>query len=98
MNTILLFGAGKSATVLIDYLIENASQNDWKVIIADADEKLIIAKTNNHPSTTAVKVDIINNEQRTALIQQASIVISMMPPTLHFLIAEDCITYSKNLL
>jgi saccharopine dehydrogenase-like NADP-dependent oxidoreductase len=98
VNTILLFGAGKSATVLIDYLIDNAAQNNWKTIIADADENLILSKTNNHPSTTAVKVDITNNEQRRALIQQASIVISMMPPALHFLIAEDCITHSKNLL
>jgi saccharopine dehydrogenase-like NADP-dependent oxidoreductase len=98
VNTILLFGAGKSATVLIDYLIENASQNNWKTIIADADENLIITKTNNHPSTQAIKADITNNEQRTSLIQQANIVISMMPPNLHFLIAQDCITYSKNLL
>jgi saccharopine dehydrogenase-like NADP-dependent oxidoreductase len=98
LNTILLFGAGKSATVLIDYLIENAAENNWKVIIADADKNLIISKTNNNPIATAVQVDITNNEQRIALIQQASIVISMMPPALHFLIAEDCITYSKNLL
>jgi saccharopine dehydrogenase-like NADP-dependent oxidoreductase len=98
VNTILLFGAGKSATVLIDYLIENASQNNWKIIIADADEKLILSKTNNHPAATAIQADITNNDQRATLIQQANIVISMMPPTLHILIAEDCITYSKNLL
>jgi len=32
------------------------------------------------------------------LIADASIVISMMPPNLHYLIAVDCIAYQKNLL
>ena len=98
MNTILLFGAGKSATVLIDYLIENATENNWNVIIADVDKNLILSKINNNPIATAVQVDTTNNEQRIALIQQATIVISMMPPALHFLIAEDCIKHAKNLL
>ena len=98
MNTILLFGAGKSATVLIDYLIENATENNWNVIIADVDKNLILSKTNNNPIATAVQVDTTNNQQRIALIQQATIVISMMPPALHFLIAEDCIKHAKNLL
>jgi hypothetical protein len=29
MKNILLFGAGKSATVLIDYLLSNAEKEDW---------------------------------------------------------------------
>jgi UDP-N-acetylmuramoylalanine-D-glutamate ligase len=33
---ILLFGAGKSATVLIDYLKEIAANRHWKVTVADA--------------------------------------------------------------
>ena len=34
MKTVLLFGAGKSATVLIDYLLENAITGNWKVFIS----------------------------------------------------------------
>ncbi len=98
MKTIVLFGAGKSATVLIDYLIEEASANNWQVIIADASKELVVSKTNNADCTEAVECDITNNEQRIALIQKADIVISMMPPALHYLIADDCITYKKNLL
>jgi saccharopine dehydrogenase-like NADP-dependent oxidoreductase len=95
---ILLFGAGKSATVLINYLIENAAENNWHTTIADADKNLILSKTNYNTATTAVEIDITNNEQRKALIEKASIVISMMPPSLHFLIAEDCIEFGKHLL
>ena len=98
MHTILLFGAGKSATVLIDYLIKEASANGWKIVIADADKKQILSKTNNSPFAEAVQIDITNNEQRSTLIQSSNLVISMMPPALHFLVAQDCVEFGKNLL
>ncbi|MEO6730567.1 MAG: saccharopine dehydrogenase C-terminal domain-containing protein [Ferruginibacter sp.] len=98
MKKILLFGAGKSATVLIDYLIAEAKANNWTTVVADVNMDQIISKTNNAPVTEAVQIDITNDEQRSGLIQQATIVISMMPPALHFLIAKDCVKYGKNLL
>ncbi|MEO6550423.1 MAG: saccharopine dehydrogenase C-terminal domain-containing protein [Ferruginibacter sp.] len=98
MKKILLFGAGKSATVLIDYLIEGASLNNWLIIIADMNREQILLKTKNSPFAEAVSADITNDEQRTGLIKDVSIVISMMPPSLHFLIAKDCVEYGKNLL
>lgn len=98
MKTILLFGAGKSATVLIDYLLKEVEVNGWKFIIADADKNQILSKTNNSTFAEAVQVDITKSEQRGQLIEQADIVISMMPPALHFLVAQDCVTFSKNLL
>ena len=98
MKTILLFGAGKSATVLIDYLIAESEKNDWKFIIADANKEQILAKTAHSPFAEAIQVDITNELQRSKLVQQAHIVISMMPPALHFLIAKDCVLYGKHLL
>ncbi|GAB2809944.1 saccharopine dehydrogenase family [Ferruginibacter profundus] len=98
MKTLLLFGAGKSATVLIDYLLQQAPSGNWKIIIADADKNQVLAKTNNSPLAEAVQIDITKGEQRAELVQRADIVISMMPPALHFLVAQDCVTYSKNLL
>ncbi len=98
MKTILLFGAGKSATVLIDYLIQEAQANNWKFIIADVDKNQILSKTNNSLFAEAVQIDITKGEQRAGLIQSADIVISMMPPALHFLVAQDCVEYGKNLL
>lgn len=98
MKTLLLFGAGKSATVLIDYLLQEAATSHLNIIIADADKNQVLAKTNNSPLAEAVQIDINKDEQRAALIQRADIVISMMPPALHFLVAQDCVTYGKNLL
>lgn len=98
MRKILLFGAGKSATCLIDYLIKNATIEDWHVTIADADQQLIESKTGTHSATTAVALDIHDNIKRKQLIADADIVISLMPPTLHFIIATDCVELNKNLL
>ncbi len=94
----MLFGAGKSATVLIDYLIANAEKENWHTTIADAQLQIIEHKTNKHRSTSAVEIDINDGIKRLALIQKADIVISMMPPALHYFIALDCLAAGKNLL
>ena len=98
MKTILLFGAGKSASVLINYLIKESEENGWKFIVADADKAQILLKTNHSSFAEAVQLDINNEQERSILIQRAHVVISMMPPALHFLVAKDCVEYRKHLL
>jgi len=98
MKTVLLFGAGKSATVLIDYLLENAITENWKIIVADADLKLAQSKVNHSQRAAAVSFDINDAEERTKHIRQADIVISLLPPSLHILVAKDCVKQHRNLL
>ncbi|MBC7902905.1 MAG: saccharopine dehydrogenase NADP-binding domain-containing protein, partial [Gemmatimonadaceae bacterium] len=97
-KTILLIGAGKSATVLINYLEEQASQNDWQLVIADYNPLLAASKITKPSYAKAVALDVANGAERTKLIAAADIVISLLPPVLHFIIAKDCIQYRKNLL
>jgi len=98
LKNILLFGAGKSASVLIEYLIENAVENAWHVTVVDTDKNLIEQKTKKSLSATAIGVDITNDITRKELVQNCDLVISMMPAFLHILIARDCVHYSKHLL
>ena len=98
LKKVLLFGAGKSASALIDYLILSAEENNWEVIVADANAALIKEKTNNRPHSTSVTLDINDASKRRLLIESSDIVISMMPPSLHILIANDCLQYGKSLL
>lgn len=98
MKTILLFGAGKSATVLIDYLVENAIVENWKIIVVDADLKLAQSKIGNSPLATAVSFDINDKDERAKHIRSADIVISLLPPSLHIEVAKDCVKQHKNLL
>lgn len=98
MKTILLFGAGKSATCLIGYLIRNAGKNQWQVIVADGDIELARRKLANAAHTRPVQVDVMDDEKRNALIEQADVVISMLPPALHFLVAKSCVKAGRHLL
>jgi saccharopine dehydrogenase (NADP+, L-glutamate forming) len=95
---ILLFGAGKSATVLIDYLKKKSTENNWLLIVADNNLEIVQSKLGNHPNSKAIQINIENELERKQLVVNADIVISMMPPFLHYLIAIDCIEFSKNLL
>lgn len=98
MNTILLFGAGKSATCLIDYLIKQAADHNWRVIVADGNLEPAQSKSGGSVYATPVQVDVKNDEQRNELIEQADIVISMLPPSLHLLVAKNCIAAGRYLL
>jgi saccharopine dehydrogenase-like NADP-dependent oxidoreductase len=98
MKKILVFGAGRSSGSLIEYLITQSVIYDWQLIVADNNLSLALSKTANAPHSKAVCADIGNDEARRSLIRDASIVISMLPPALHFMLAEDCIEFKKDLL
>lgn len=97
-KSLLLFGAGKSATVLIDFLKNKSAENNWQLVVADNNLEVVQAKLEDHPNTKAVKINIESEIDRKQLVANADIVISMMPPFLHYLIAIDCIEFGKNLL
>lgn len=98
MKRILLFGAGKSATCLIDYLVKELKKNTWHLIVCDADLALASSKIAGAENAGTASINVEDENERKKLIQQADIVISMLPPSLHFLIAKDCVHFSKHLL
>ncbi|RYF85062.1 MAG: hypothetical protein EON98_07590, partial [Chitinophagaceae bacterium] len=98
MKQILLFGAGKSATSLIEYFLVNAVAENWHLTVVDASMDLVKEKTGNSTHGTAMAFDINDDVKRKEMIGNADIVISLMPPFLHILIAKDCLSAGKNLL
>ena len=98
MRTVLLFGAGKSSSALINYLVSNGPENDWALIVADASLAAAQSKLKKSTRDTAVELNIEDALKRRQLVAQADIVISLLPPAFHYLVAEDCIEYKKNLL
>ena len=94
---ILVIGAGKSASVLIEFLQKKLVQKNWYMVLADADPNLAAKKWNNAPNGHSVGLDIQHIEQRQELIQKADVVISMLPAFLHFEVAKDCLALGKAL-
>jgi saccharopine dehydrogenase-like NADP-dependent oxidoreductase len=98
MKNILVIGAGLSASTLIQYLLDHSAENDWKVKIADIDEGLAQKKANGHPNGSALKFDVFNKNQCWDEVGKADLVISMLPATMHYLIAEDCVKQGKSMV
>jgi len=98
MKNIAVFGAGKSATCLIEYLIDEAAKENWLVTVADSNLSLAQSKITNPQCARAVAVDVQDDMQRGNVVQMADIVISLLPPALHYLVARDCLLYGKHLL
>lgn len=98
MRTILIIGAGRSSSSLIQYLLNKSDIEQLHLIIADISLAVAQKKTNNHPNTTALSLDIFDKTQRATAIKKASIVISMLPAHLHIEVAKDCILYKKHLV
>ena len=98
MKHITLFGAGKSATVLIEYLIRQAQHQQWQISIVDQNEDLVRSKIGQSKFAKAVSLDIKQEKQRKELISSSDLIISLLPPTLHYIVAEDCLEFGKHLL
>jgi saccharopine dehydrogenase-like NADP-dependent oxidoreductase len=98
MRSILIFGAGRSASSLIRYLLSKSESENLHLVVADLSLALAEKKTQNHPNATPIALNIFDTEQRKAAIEKASIVISMLPAHLHIEIAKDCLEFKKHLV
>jgi saccharopine dehydrogenase-like NADP-dependent oxidoreductase len=98
MRTILVIGAGRSSSSLIKYFLDHAENENWVVRVADTDLKLAEQKTAGHPAAVAIAFNALNPEERSAEIQKADLIISMLPARFHLEVVRDCIKYKKNVL
>ncbi|MEG1023258.1 MAG: saccharopine dehydrogenase family protein [Flavobacterium sp.] len=98
MRSILIIGAGRSASSLIRYLLSKSESENLHLVVADLSLALAEKKTQNHPNATPIALNIFNTNERQAAIEKASIVISMLPAHLHIEIAKDCLQFKKHLV
>ncbi|HRO43954.1 MAG TPA: saccharopine dehydrogenase C-terminal domain-containing protein [Flavipsychrobacter sp.] len=98
MQTILVAGAGKSSTYLIHYLLSHAARYNWRVVVADGSAEAIAEKTKGSPYAVAAAIDITSGAERRRLVKEADMVVSLMPPHLHVLLAKDCLDEGKHLI
>jgi saccharopine dehydrogenase-like NADP-dependent oxidoreductase len=98
MKKILIIGAGRSATTLINYLLNESVVNDWLITIADYNLILAEKAANNHKNANPIQFDVTNNVEREKQISKSNIVVSMLPAAMHILVAKDCVKFKKNLV
>jgi saccharopine dehydrogenase-like NADP-dependent oxidoreductase len=98
MRNILIIGAGRSASSLIQYLLNKSAEENLHLTIGDLSLELAQRKTNNHQNATPIALDINNVAQRQQEIAKAEIVISMLPAHMHIEVAKDCVAFKKNMV
>lgn len=98
MKKILVIGAGLSSSYLIKYLLANAKNENWMVTVADQNIALAKQKIGKSKQGIALVFNINIKKEREDAIKNADLVVSLLPPTLHIIAAQDCITFKKNLV
>jgi len=98
MKNILIIGAGRSATSLIKYLLDKSESEGLFITIGDLSEASAQKFTDGHPNAKGIKLDVFDAPQRSAAIESADLVISMLPARFHIEAAKDCILYKKHLV
>ncbi|NOX89572.1 MAG: NAD(P)H-binding protein [Calditrichaeota bacterium] len=95
MNKVLVLGAGLVARPLVRYLLEKA---DVQLKVASRTvskaEKLI----DNHPKGSAQQLDVQDHDALRKVIEEADVVISLLPWIHHLKVANLCIELNKHLV
>lgn len=98
MRKILVIGAGKSASFLIKYLLEKSSEENLHIIVGDINIQNARKLINNHENGQAINLDIFSSHSRQDAIENADIVVSMLPARYHIEVARDCVSFGKHMV
>ncbi|MGD8305497.1 MAG: saccharopine dehydrogenase C-terminal domain-containing protein [Ignavibacteria bacterium] len=96
MKKVLVVGAGRSAISLISYLINKSEDQNWKITVADQSIQTANEKTNGHPNTKAIELNVNDSVHVTREIAKADIVVSLVPPELHIHLVKYCMVNKKH--
>ena len=98
MKNIVLLGAGLSTSTLIRYLLKTCKEQQWELVVGDIDVQEAKKKIAGNEAGIACQFDLSNQSQTEQLINQANLVISMLPASFHPQVAKMCGEIGKHLL
>ena len=97
-RTVLVIGAGKSTSQLVSYFLDKSELENLHIIVGDVSLKNAQKLLGNHVNGSAITLDVFNENERQDAIQNATIVISMLPARFHIEVARDCLKYGKSMI
>jgi len=98
MKKIFVIGAGLSSSTLIQYLLDHSEKFDWKIKVGDVSLEMAQRKIGGHKNGEAIEFDIFNESQREKEISESDLVVSMLPARFHYLAAECCVKFKKDMV
>ena len=98
LRKILVLGAGKSTSYLLDYFLEKSHAEKLHLTIGDINPDGIPSSIRDHSNCTVLYLDIRKDKDRKKAIGDSDIVVSMLPARFHIKVAQDCVDLHKNLV
>jgi saccharopine dehydrogenase-like NADP-dependent oxidoreductase len=98
MKQILLLGAGRSVSTLIQYLLRSAAENNWHLTIIDVSVDHLQPVLEGSDCGSAQVFDVHDRQQCLQQIGQADLVISMLPAAFHVIVAQACLEQRRHLI
>lgn len=92
---VLILGAGLVSQPIIDYLFE---KTDYTLTIADIEKENAVKAIKDNPKGQAVTLDVNNADHLGQLVTTSDIVISLLPLTLHGIVANHCLEHGKSMV
>ena len=97
-NPILVLGAGRSAYSLLEYLNNLAEKDSFRFTLAEAQTEILQARLKDLPYADGITFSSSEVSDFIKVIEGHKIVISLLPPQLHPLVARACLAANANLL
>ncbi|WP_299703853.1 saccharopine dehydrogenase C-terminal domain-containing protein [uncultured Pontibacter sp.] len=98
MKKILLLGAGRSASSLIQYLLQQAPSENWHITIGDINVDHLRNKLSQLGFAKAIVFNVHDEAQRAAEVSKVDLVISLLPAIFHIEVARECLKQEKHLI
>lgn len=98
MKNLLIIGAGRSSTALINYILVEARKHNYFVTVADADVEMAKRKIGDNSVGRAIWLDASKVSDRRDVITRHDVVVSLLPPQMHLEVAQDCISLGKHMV
>ena len=98
MRNILVIGSGKSSSYLVKYFLDKAKTENLFLTIGDINTNNAKKLIGNSPHARAITLDVFDQDSRSKAIEDADIVVSMLPARFHIEVAKDCIRHSKHMV
>lgn len=98
MRNILIIGAGRSATSLVQYLLNKSQEEELFLTIGDISINNAKKLAAGHPNAVAEVLDVHNEQERRDAVQNSDLVISMLPARYHIEVARDCLEFGIHMV
>jgi len=96
---ICVFGSGKSSVYLLYLLQENTCVEGFKLTIIDPKWQQLPKKCKQDSKATFLSLDLLKDSEKIALVvKNQDLVVSLLPPSLHAVLARICLKYTTHFL